>query len=197
MALFSALAGSSDRIKAPAWLSLIDSAQVSHTSNIHSPSTICRAGRNLTLLVLVLDHLIDPRARKWISCAQTAEICSSAEARHGAGMRGPSYTGGGNECWYRCRHVQAGEGNGALARQTQARYEIAGGAGWSVPLGADAWFRTRPHTTEVRRHVVPSACCVLLRATIERSAGCSDLDLDIWAGELGRVWWGWILLKGP
>ena len=65
--------------------------------------------------------------------------------------------------------------------------EIAGGAGWSVPLGADAWFRTRPHTTEVRRHVVPSACCVLLRATIERSAGCSDLDLDIWAGELGRV----------
>ena len=187
MALFSALAGSSDRIKAPAWLSLIDSAQVSHTSNIHSPSTICRAGRNLTLLVLVLDHLIDPRARKWISCAQTAEICSSAEAGHGAGMRGPSYTGGGNECWYRCRHVQAGEGNGALARQTQARYEIAGGAGWSVPLGADAWFRTRPHTTEVRRHVVPSARCVVLQATIERNASYSDLDLDIWAEGLGEV----------
>ena len=65
--------------------------------------------------------------------------------------------------------------------------EIAGGAGWSVPLGADACFRTRSHTTEVRRHVVPSACCVLLRATIERSAGCSDLDLDIWARGLGRV----------
>ena len=132
MALFSALAGSSDRIKAPAWLSLIDSAQVSHTSNIHSPSTICRAGRNLTLLVLVLDHLIDPRARKWISCAQTAEICSSAEARHGAGMRGPSYTGGGNECWYRCRHVQAGEGRAISNSNYSSRWPIYSSR-WDFP----------------------------------------------------------------
>ena len=65
--------------------------------------------------------------------------------------------------------------------------EIAGGAGWSVPLGADAWFRTRPHTTEVRRHVVPSARCVVLQATIERNASYSDLDLDIWAEGLGEV----------